>query len=295
MSAAASPQQLGKTYKLAEGEITRVELDDEHYYFIDGEFCISVTRVLDVAAPFPEGLRAYLRNTSAEESTELLKMTADRGSKLHDALEKLLNAVELDKEDYPTKYEREALSSFIRTIRFLQPRDIETELIVGDKKMRLGGTMDMVATADLRRLEILLEPTKYLEINDNDEFQLKEKFADMLDGDPTPVRFVWDHKFTGRSTYNHKVQVTKYRAMYRKSYPEKPQPTLAFTWRYSAQHKNRFQLNKSELGEKSFDRIYDTCLEYMEFMSLTKWTGFPEPPEMVIYPDKFKLFEKESL
>jgi hypothetical protein len=286
-------KDLGKTYKLAEGEITRVELDDEHYYFIDGEFCISVTKVLDIAAPFPEGLRAYLRNTSADESSELLKMTADRGSKLHDALERLLNAVELDKEEYPTTYEREALRSFIRTMKFLQPANIQTELIVADKAMRLGGTMDMVAEADLKRLEYLLEPTKYLDIDpETDTFIVKPKFLDEFMAKPiNMVCFVWDHKFTGRSTYNHKVQASKYKNMYRKSYPDKTQPTLAFTWRYSSAHKNRFQLNKADLPEKSFDRIYDTCLEYLEYQSPTKWTGFPEPPEMIVYPDKFRLFE----
>ena len=38
--------QLGVTHKLSNGELTRVEVDDDHYYFIDGEFCMSVTEVL---------------------------------------------------------------------------------------------------------------------------------------------------------------------------------------------------------------------------------------------------------
>jgi hypothetical protein len=275
-------KELGKTYKLAEGEITRIEQDDEHYYFIDGEFCISVTKVLDLAAPFPEGLRQWLRNTDAQESLDYLNMTKDRGSKLHNALEGLLLAEGLDKELYPTKYEREAITSFIRVMRFLQPTNIETELVVGDKALRLGGTMDLIATADLRRLEILLEPTKYLDIVD-DNFVLKEKFKEMLEGAPNLIRFVWDHKFTGRSTYNHKVQASKYKAMYIKSYPDNPAPSSAFTWRYSAQHKNKFQLCKANLSEKSFDRIYDTAIEYLG--------KFPEPPEMPVYPDTFRLFD----
>lgn len=279
--------QLGKTYKLAEGELTRIDIDDEHYYFIDGEFCISVTRILDIGAPFPEGLRQWLRNTDAQESLEYMNMTKDRGSKLHDALERLLNGLELAKDEYPTKYERDAITSFIRTMRFLQPTNIETELVVADKTLKLGGTMDMVATADQKRLEYLLEPTKYLEIID-DNFHVKDKYIEEFNATPLNlVRFVWDHKFTGRSTYNHKVQASKYRAMYIKSYPKNPAPTLAFTWRYSPQHKNRFQLCKVDLPEKSFNRIYDTAIEYLG--------KFPEPPEMIVYPDKFKLFEKGNV
>jgi len=275
--------QTTKTYELASGRLTRVDIDDEHYYFIDDEYCLSVTRVLDIGAPFPEGLRNWLRNTDGKESQDYMMMTRDRGSKLHSALEELLKGFSVKAEDYPTLYEKDALTSFIRVMRFLQPTDIETELVVADKGMRLGGTMDMVCTVDERLIGMLLDPNKYLFL-DGDDIRPKVPI-DRANG-MIPLRLVWDHKFTGRSTYNHEVQVSKYLDMYTQSYPERPQPTRAFTWRYSPKHKFKFELCESKLTPASFNRIYDTALEYMG--------GFPKPPLMTIYPNEFRLFKENT-
>lgn len=275
-------KQLGKSYQLSNGELTRVEIDDDHYYFLDGEFCVSVTEVLDKAAPFPEGLRQWLRKTDADESAEIFKNAGDRGTKLHDALERLMNGVELKLDEYPTRFEKDALVSFVRVMRFLQPSKFKTELIVADKELRIGGTTDLVAWADSRRLEILLDATKYLKVNESG-LVLKEKFSDMLVGEPTPVKFIWDHKFTGRSTYNHLVQASKYRYMYNKSYTDEAPAERSFTWRYSPLHKNRFDFKESTLTELSFNRIYDTYIDYVG--------NFPEPPPMIVYPDRIRIFE----
>jgi hypothetical protein len=87
-------------YTLSNCEVMRLDVDDEHYYYggpIDGskDFYLSVTRTLDIGAPFPEGLRQYLRATSYEEQKERLEMTASRGSKLHDGLDRLMSREEL--------------------------------------------------------------------------------------------------------------------------------------------------------------------------------------------------------
>lgn len=284
-------KKLGVTHKLANCELTRIDIDTEHYYFMDGEFAVSLTHILDIGAPFPEGLRNWLRNTDGQESQEYMLMTRDRGSKLHDALDRLMQDIELDKNDYPTEYERQGLTAFIRTMKFLQPAQYKTELVVGDKKRRVGGTMDFVGIADRRKLEILCDPTYKLDIDPvTDQFVLKDKYKDLLNGNPVPCKFVCDWKFTNRSTYNHRVQVTKYKQMYNESYKEEQPATDAFYWRYSPKHKFKFEMKDAsihldqKIGEKSFDRIYETALEYMG--------GFPEPPEMVVYPDKFKLFDK---
>lgn len=279
-------EHLGVTTKLSNCELTRIDIDDEHYYFIDKDtFAISLTRVLDIGAPFPEGLRNWLRNTDGEESMDYMLMTRDRGSKLHDALERLANGLELEMKDYGTKYEKDAIVSFIRFFRFLQPINFKTELVVADPALRVAGTLDFIGNADSRRLDILLEPTKYLDIDETDNFVLKEKYKDMLDGEPKLLtKFVIDYKFTGRSAYNHKVQVSAYAYMYNKSYGKTDIPvTRSFTWRYSPKHKNRFDMQESLLKFGSFERIYGTCIEYLG--------GFPEPPELIVYPEKVSLFE----
>lgn len=275
-------KQLGVTHKLSNGELTRVEIDDEHYYFIDGEYCMSVTEVLNLAAPFPEGLRQWLRKTDAEESSAIFQAAGDRGTKLHKALERLLDGVELEMSEYQTKFEKDAVMSFVRVMRFLQPTKFKTELTVADRNLKIGGTTDLVAWADARKLDILLDATKYLQIID-DGFVLKDKFKDMLDGEPDLVKFIWDHKFTGRNTYNHKVQASKYRYMYNESYTDEAPATRSFTWRYSPMHKNRFDFKEADLPEESFNRIYATGLDYLG--------QFPDPPPMIVYPEKVRIFE----
>jgi hypothetical protein len=281
-------QRLGVTTKLSNCELTRIDIDDEHYYFLGKEkdsFAVSLTHVLDIGAPFPEGLRNWLRNTDGEESMDYMMMTRDRGSKLHGALEELANGIQLDMAGYQTRYEKEAIVSFIRFMRFLQPINFKTELVVADPEMRVAGTLDFVGNADARRLDILLEPTKYLDIGEDGYFVLKDKYSDMLEGNVELVcKFVLDYKFTGRSSYNHKIQVRSYGHMYNNSYAKTDvAATRYFTWRYSSKHKNKFDLKESTFTWESFKRIYDTFIEYLD--------GFPEPPELIVYPDKVRLFE----
>jgi hypothetical protein len=279
----SSIRQLGVTHQLSNCELTRIDLDLEHYYYGDGEFFVSLTHVLDIGAPFPEGLRQWLRVTDADDSMERLNMAKDRGTKLHNALEGLVKGFELYlADDYPTTYEKDAIVTFIRTMRFLQPTDLRTELIVADPKLKVGGTMDLVGMADKRRLDILANPTYSLEIVD-DNFQLKPGKEALLDGDPEPVKFVMDYKFTGRSSYNHKVQVSKYLSMFNESYDKESPATHAYIWRYSPKHKCHFDMKPADYGPSSFNRIYETAIEYLG--------GFPEPPVLTVYPESVRLFE----
>ncbi len=89
------------TTKLSNCTITKVEVDTNHYYFVVGDYYVSLTHMLDIGGPFPEGLKQWLRLTDAEESAERLEMTKDRGSKLHRALDDLTKGLELYAEDFP--------------------------------------------------------------------------------------------------------------------------------------------------------------------------------------------------
>lgn len=275
----SNTQKLGKTVQLSNCQLTRVDLDTEHHYFVGNDYYLSLTKILDLAAPFPEGLKNWLRNTDGQESLEYMNMTKDRGSKLHRALEELFLGWELTMAEYPTKYEREAIVSFIRTMRFLQPKEWRTEIVVADPKLKVAGTLDLWFRADKRRLDILLEPTKHLRIA-NDNFELKNP----LEGKPQIISAIIDYKFAARNAYNHKVQVAGYKKMFNDSYKNLPKATRAYTWRYSATHKNKFDMQESRLRYSSFKRIYETCLDYLG--------KYPEPPELVVYPDTVRLFKE---
>lgn len=275
---------LGVHHTLSNCVLTRVDVESDHHYFVDDTYFLSVTRILDIGGPFPEALRQYLRVTDAQESSERMEFTRERGSKLHRALEELFLGWEVQFADYPTKYEREAIVSFVRAMRFLAPLKWRTELVVADPKRRLAGTMDLWVLADPRKLDMLLNPVKYLDIYP-DSLGVKPKYQELLEGEVKPISAIIDYKFTGRNTYNHKVQVSAYKHMFNMSYTGVlPKATRAFTWRYSSSHKHRFDMQESLLPFKSFSRIFETAIDYLG--------AFPEPPEINIYPDSVRLFEQ---
>jgi hypothetical protein len=281
-----------QTHTLANCEIVKLEVDDEHYYYggTEGEekqYYLSVTQVLDIGAPFPEGLRQYLRVSSYEEQKERLQMTGDRGSKLHEALERLMNGQSLMAKDYPTTYEKDAISMFIRFMHFLNPGKNSTELIVADPDLRTAGTLDFKGFVEEWRLECLKDPLKYLEIDSDGHLQLKEKWVDLPD--KKRIHIIIDWKFTGRNAYNHKVQASTYKTMNNKSRKGRP-VSRAFTWRYSPRHKVGFDFSESDYTYKSFKRIYDTTIEYLANAAKDK-DPF-EPPKIKRFPDTFRLYEE---
>lgn len=274
-------------YELSNCEILRLDVDDEHYYYggrkgDDKQFYLSLTRVLDIGGPFPEGLRQYSRVTSYEEQKDRLEFTGNRGSKLHDALDQLMNRKALDlRKDFTSTYEKDAIVTFVRMMRFLSPGKYNTELIVADPDLRVAGTLDFEGFVDEWKLTALLDPLKYLEVDSDSDLQLKEKWLDIPKSSKR-VHIVIDWKFTGRNAYGHKVQVAAYKTMFNKSRAGS-NVSRAFTWRYSPKHKFGFDFNESLLNYKSFKRIYDTTIEYLG--------EFPMPPSLKRYPESVRLYQ----
>lgn len=285
--------EMGVLYELSNCEIMRLDVDDEHYYYGGKKdetkvYYLSLTRVLDIGGPFPEGLRQYLRVTSYEEQKDRLEFTGNRGSKLHDALDQLMSDQELDlKRDFTNTYEKDALITFLRMMKFLAPvkngpRQYHTELIVADPDLRVAGTLDFKGFVDAWKLEALLDPNKYLELDSDSELQLKEKWLNLPELMPKRIQIIIDWKFTGRNAYSHKVQVAAYKTMNNKTRKGTP-ASRAFTWRYSPKHKFGFDFNESLYKYSSFKRIYETTIEYLG--------EFPEPPTLKRYPDKVRLYQ----
>lgn len=280
--------EAGILYELSNIEIMRLDVDTEHYYYggkkgEDKQYYLSVTRVIDIGGPFPEGLRQYLRITSFDEQVERLETTGQRGTKLHDALDQLMKKKELNlKENYTSQYEKDAVVTFIRMMRFLDPGKYSTELIVADPDLRTAGTLDFKGIVDAWKLTALLEPLKYLEADSEGDLQLKEKWL-LLPETSKRICIIIDWKFTGRNSYSHKVQVGAYKTMNNKTRKGVP-ASRAFTWRYSPKHKFSFDFQESLLDYNSFKRIYATCIEYLG--------EFPAPPTIKRFPEKVQLYKE---
>lgn len=277
------------TYKLANAEVMRLEVDDDHYYYGGKEgqektYYLSVTQVLDIGAPFPEGLRQYLRVTSYEEQKDRLEFTGNRGSKLHEALDNLMQGGALQTKDYPSSYEKDALAVFIQMMTFLNPSNFKTELIVADSELRTAGTLDFKGVVEEYKLIALLDPNKYLEMDVEGHLELKQKWLDLSEHNKR-IPIIIDWKFTGRNAYGHKVQVAAYKTMYNKSYGGE-RIRKCFTWRYSPKHKFGFDFQESDLDYHSFKRIYRTTIEHLG--------EFPEPPSIKKYPEIFRLYQPKK-
>jgi hypothetical protein len=272
-------------YNLANCELMRLDVDTDHYYY-GGEvgkektYYLSVTQVLNIGGPFPENLREWLRNTDAQESKAIFEARGQRGTQLHDALDRLMKREEVSLKDYPTQYEKDAVTTFIRMMRFLKPNKFETEQIVADPALRLAGTLDFKGIVADWKLEALMDPNKYLEVDSDDDLQLKQRYLDMPNSKRTAVIIDW--KFTSVNAYNHKLQVAAYKTMWGKCY-KGMKPSRAFTWRYSPKHKFGFDFSESTKTYKDFTRIYNTTIDYLG--------EFPPPPSVKRYPDKVRLYE----
>jgi hypothetical protein len=280
-------------YKLSNCEIMRIDVDDDHYYYggrigEEKEYWIGWTTVLDVGGPFPEGLRQYLKVTSFEEQKERLQVTGARGTKLHDALERLARGEELLlNPDFPTTYEKDAIVTFIQMWRFLNPGKFDVEQVVGDPDWHVAGTVDFNGFVEEWRLTCLLDPKRYLELDSDGDLQLQERWLDIEKSFPSQqrrIRIIIDWKFTGRNAYSHKVQVAGYKTFNNKSRPGR-QASRAFIWRYSPVHKFRFDFQESLFTyRKECAWVYQTFIAYSG--------GMPPPPNIRHYPDKVRLYDK---
>lgn len=124
-------------------DIVRKEIDDSHYYWVNGEFVPGVTTILDEAAPMPFGLKQFFLNNTPESAGEISNTAKALGSKMHDAYERLLNGLTLNlKEDYPSTKEKKHICSFAKWYEDFKPKSIQTEQTVASVKYKYAGTLD---------------------------------------------------------------------------------------------------------------------------------------------------------
>ena len=132
-------------------EIIRKEIDDSHYYWIDGEFVPAVTAILDQSGPVEFGLRNFWKQNSAIDAENKMNDAREFGSMIHDALERLLNGEELDlQNDYKTIKAKKHIMSFHNWFHSFDPdiNTIKTEFTIGSKKYKYGGTLDLACEKD---------------------------------------------------------------------------------------------------------------------------------------------------
>lgn len=131
--------------KLYKPVIVRKEVEDSHYYFVDGKFFPSVTTILSETLPTPFALRYWIGEVGNEFAAKRLQEAGERGTKIHEACGMLIKGEEINLEkDFPEKRDKKTLVGFLNWFADYQPQEwkaIPPETTVASS-LGYAGTLD---------------------------------------------------------------------------------------------------------------------------------------------------------
>ena len=262
---------------------------DERFYSADGEtFYPSVTTVLGVY-PKGYGFNKWLKE-NGEQADEILKETGEEGSKVHDAIDRLIKGLEVKwthtvvdslqietiegiaqyKEDCANgqqeKYLKEVqfynenewmmILKFVDFVTKFEPVFIANEFNIISDTMRIGGTLDIVCDIAGERWLIDAKTSNYI------------------------------HK-------THELQVAAYAKMFNEKNPDMTIDRVGILW-LKSQTRGEDKKGKSIQGAgwqlKEFDRHYEEA--YKLFRHIRAIWDEENPnykPKNLIYPDRVKI------
>lgn len=229
-------------------QTVRKEVDDEHYYYIDDEFVPATTHIIGEAGPVQYGLRNFWKQNTAEDSDRILKETAEFGSYVHSQIEVLLNGIDIPNFNELEPKAKKHLMSFYNWFHEFNPdiNSIKSEHVVGSKKYKYGGTIDLFCTKN----------------NEN---------------------WIVDFKTSSGIYFSHEAQVAAYKNAYEEMYGIKVDHMAIL--RTGSKHKSGYEFKEIERSFDAFLNIYKTYVDI-------NGGKIPEPPEVDVYPDTLKLYEK---
>lgn len=129
--------------KLYKPEIVKKVIDDTHYYYVDGVFKPSVTKILQEAMPTPFALRQWIGEVGNDKAKEKLEKAGERGTAIHNACEELLRGVEIDLTQFPLDSDKKCLVAFKNWCAEYQPEIVEIEKVLASE-LGYAGTLDIL-------------------------------------------------------------------------------------------------------------------------------------------------------
>ena len=128
--------------KLYKPVIVRKEVDDEHYYFVNGKFTPAVTRILDEAMPMPYALRHWIGEVGNEKAQAKLEKAGERGTLIHNACEQLLKGETLKLSEFTEASDKKAIVGFVNWANEAKPDVKNIEFTVASR-LGYAGTLDI--------------------------------------------------------------------------------------------------------------------------------------------------------
>ncbi len=141
-----------------EKKIVQITTEDERWYSrLKGEQLIYIPSVTWICDYYPKGIAFYkwLSQRSWDESESLKQAAAEKGSKIHQACESLMDGItikidskfinhETDLQEELSTEEYEAVMSFVAWFNLFKPEVVKKEFTVFDPQDRFAGTVDLV-------------------------------------------------------------------------------------------------------------------------------------------------------
>lgn len=235
--------------------IKKVEVDNEHYYYVNDKFHPSVTKILGETLPTPYALRYWIGEVGNEKAEAKLNSAGDRGSKIHNACEALLfgQTVKL-KESFPDKKDQKCIVSFIDWVNEYKP-----EFKADDIEMIVASTLGFAGTLDM-----------FCHIN----------------GEP----WIIDFKTSNGVYDSHMLQITAYQhAYYEMTGIMANRGILHLNHRTK---KGYSFIDKIEISKKEV--VIDDFIKVFEVYKMLNGGVVPEPTNVIEYPESLNLFENEK-
>lgn len=248
----ATKKQLYKLYKPV---IVRKEVDDEHFYWVNGKYVPGVTRIIQEAMPMPYALRYWIGEVGNEKAEAKLKKAGERGTSIHDACEALLRGrtVHLDKE-FPDRKDKKCIVAFIDWAYKIQPK-IDPKYIEFTVASRHGyaGTLDLFC---------------------------------YIDKEP----WIIDLKTSAGIYDSHMIQLTSYQHAFKEmSGIEAKMGILHLNYRTK---KGWSFIDKIQIKKKPV--TIDDFLKVFEVYKMINGGVIPPPPITDIYPSQVRLYDEKK-
>lgn len=241
--------------KLYKPIIIKKEVDNEHFYYVNDKFVAGVTTILSETLPTPYALRKWIGDIGTEKAEERLEKAGDRGSRIHDACERLLRGEQVKlAEEFLDINDKKCIASFIAWANEYKPvvKDEGIEFTVASQ-LGYAGTLDIFC-------EIKGEP------------------------------YIIDIKTSASIYDSHKLQITAYQnAFYEMTGIMAKRAILHLNFRTI---KGFSFEEKIEIGKKDVE-ISD-FVKVLEVYKMLNGGIIPEPKLKNVYPGVVSLYENNK-
>lgn len=253
-----------KKWKLKNGTVVRYETEFGHSYYIDDEYVVGMTTMLEMGTPHPQGLLQYFKRTDQHTQEEILLDAQERGTNVHQAIEQLLMGEEVYPSDLKREDEKKAVAAFIDFFLTVQPEDVVSEHVVAYIKddVRFAGTLDFIGTINGKRVLIDFKTSKIPSLKNALQVRGYQEAVEQSTGEKI------DACYTLHLGTAHKGTRSKE--------DDNGLPTTGRMW----------NLVESVVG---FD---DVLLAY-RMMLLANGGNYPTPPTVMSYPEVWQLTQSE--